>query len=197
MDYYVVGLGNPGETYKHTRHNAGRIVLEAVRERYAFSDWRKDKMRKALVCDGEMAGHRVHFIAPDNYMNNSGESVRMLRRDGAAYEHLFVIHDDIDLPIGGMKISFGRGAGGHNGVRSIIRHLGTRDFVRIRIGVAPVTFWGKIKKPKGEKSVSDFLLKPFTPGELRKIRHISKAAHDAMMMIIAEGRPKAMSVFNE
>jgi len=195
--YTIVGLGNPGEKYKNTRHNAGRMVLDALRKAYGLPAWEKDKYAKALVSKGVLGGEEVLFIAPDNYMNNSGQSVATALTDvEGRSERVIVLYDELDMGIGGFKISFNRGSSGHNGVQSIIDALGTKAFTRIRIGISPVSLFGSIKKPKGEQRVLDFILKPFTGGEQKKIEHVSEEVGKAVHMIISEGREKAMNQYN-
>lgn len=193
----IVGLGNPGEKYENTRHNAGRIVLDVFRESRGFPAWEKDKYAKALIAEGEIDGERVILVAPDNYMNNSGESVAaVLKGAGGKPEHVVVVYDELDIGLGDFKISFNRGSGGHNGVKSIIDCIGTKAFTRIRVGISPVSFLGNVKKPKGEKRVLDFILGPFTGGEKKKVEAVSEKIGDAISTIIAEGRQKAMNRYN-
>ena len=126
----VVGLGNPGEEYENTRHNAGRIVGGLVEKKW-------DSKTK------------VKFLMPDTFMNHSGRAMVSLVKTNKDLENLVIIYDDIDLPLGKIKISFNKSSGGHNGLNSIIKALKSQEFVRIRVGISPVTPSGKIKKPKG------------------------------------------------
>lgn len=172
----IVGLGNPGTEYENTRHNAGRIIVEILSKKL------EDK--------------KIKFLTPDTFMNNSGKAVAPLIKSKKDLKDLIVIYDDIDLPIGKIRISYNRSSGGHNGVGSIIKHLKSQEFTRIRIGVSPHTPTGKIKKPKGEDAVLKFLLGEFKKPELEEIKKLSKKIGEAIEMYYAEGKDKAMSLFN-
>ena len=192
----VVGLGNPGEEYAQTRHNAGRIILEMLAKKNGFSDWYADKRTRALWATGTIGTTKMQFVAPDNFMNNSGGSVKPLVKVKKDLENLVVIYDDLDLPIGRIKISFDRSSGGHNGLGDIIKVLKSQEFVRIRIGVSPETPGGKMKKPKGEKAVIDFLMKEFKDAELTELKKIAKRVGESLEMYAHDGRGKMMTVFN-
>ncbi len=179
----VVGLGNPGTEYENTRHNTGRILAALVEK--------KIKDQKSLP-----AGRQVKFILPDTFMNHSGKAVAPFVKTKKDLENLIVIYDDIDLPLGKIKISFNRSSGGHNGVGSIIKSVKSTEFVRVRVGIAPTTPTGKIRKPKGEEAVMKFLLGEFKKPELEQIKKMSKKITDAIEMIFTEGREKAMSIYN-
>lgn len=172
----VVGLGNPGKEYENTRHNAGRILVETISE--------KDFSKK------------IKFITPDTFMNNSGKEVVKYIKSKKDLKDLIVIYDDIDLPLGRMRISFNRSSGGHNGLGSVIKALKSEEFLRIRIGVAPSTPTGKTKKPKGEEKVLKFLLGNFKPDELKELKKLSKKVAEAVEAIYSESVGKAMSLYN-
>lgn len=193
---YVVGLGNPGEEYAKTRHNAGRIVLEAIAAKNDFSEWRDDKKTKALYAAGKLGTKKLQFVLPDNFMNNSGGSVKPLVKVKKDLENLVVVYDDLDLPLGRVKISFDRSSGGHNGLGDIIKVLKSTAFLRIRIGVSPHTPGGKLKKPSGEKAVLDFLLKEFKKDELAELKKIAKHIAEALQCFAADGKDKMMSLYN-
>jgi PTH1 family peptidyl-tRNA hydrolase len=193
---HVVGLGNPGEEYTKTRHNAGRIILEAIASKNAFSDWRLDKKTKALYAAGSLGKKKFEFVLPDNFMNNSGGSVKPLVKEKKDLEGLVVIYDDLDLPIGRVKISFDRSSGGHNGLGDIIKVLKSQEFLRIRVGVSPHTLGGKLKKPKGEKEVIDFLMKNFKTAELDELKKIATHIGEALECFANDGKDKMMSLYN-
>ena len=172
----VVGLGNPGDEYEKTRHNTGRILVG--------------------ILENKMSDHKIKFLAPDTFMNKSGLAVAKIVKTKKDLENLVVIYDDIDLPLGKMKISFNRSSGGHNGVGSIIKSLKSEEFLRIRVGIAPATPSGKIKKPSGEKAVLNFLLGEFKKLELELIKKQSKKIAEILEVIFTDGKDKAMSVFN-
>ena len=172
----VVGLGNPGKEYENTRHNTGRIIVEIIAE--------------------SLSDNKIKFITPDNFMNNSGKAVVALIKAKKDLKNLIVIYDDIDLPIGKMKISFNRSSGGHKGLGSIIKALKSKEFLRIRIGISHETPSGKIKKPKGEKAVLNFILGIYKKSEIDKLKKLSKKVAEAVEMIFTESKEKAMSLYN-
>ena len=173
----IVGLGNPGKEYENTRHNTGRIVAGLV----------EDKLTDKL---------KIKFILPDTFMNNSGKAVAPLIKSKKDLKDLVVIYDDIDLPLGKMKISFNRSAGGHNGLNSVIKALKSEEFLRIRIGISSATSKGVVKKPKGEKAVINFILGEFKKPELETLKKLSKKVTEAVETIFSESKEKAMSLYN-
>ena len=191
----VVGLGNPGDEYAKTRHNAGRLVLEALAAKHDFSAWKKDGKSKALLSAGEIDGVRMQFVCPDNFMNNSGTSVAYYIKEKEQLSDLVVVYDDMDIALGRIKVSFDRGTGGHNGIESIQQHVQSREFVRVRLGVSPVSEEG-MQKPKGEQAVLDFLLKNFRKSELEELEKISVRVGEALTTYAKEGKEKTMNVFN-
>jgi len=178
MAYLIAGLGNPDPEYTGTRHSLGRAIVQELAGR------------------GKLKAGGLKFVTPDNYMNNSGASLKSLVKNQKQAEKLIVVHDDLDLPVGSLKISFDKSAGGHRGVESVIKALKTQKFIRLRVGICPITPAGKLKKPVGEKAVVDFLMKPFRPAELPLVKKAGQRAMEALEMIVAEGWPKAASLSN-
>ncbi|MDO8659201.1 MAG: aminoacyl-tRNA hydrolase [Candidatus Parcubacteria bacterium] len=172
----LVGLGNPGKEYENTRHNTGRIMVGFLEKK--------------------LENIKVKFITPDTFMNNSGKAVAPFVKSKKDLKDLVVIYDDIDLPLGKIKISFNRSSGGHNGLASVIKSVKSEEFVRIRVGISPATPSGKIRKPKGEKAILNFLLSEYKKSELETIKKLSKKVTEAVEMIFAEGKDKAMSLYN-
>jgi PTH1 family peptidyl-tRNA hydrolase len=185
MCYYVfmklvVGLGNPGKEYENTRHNTGRILVGILEKKI----------------DKEGNKQKIKFLTPDTFMNNSGRAVAPLIKSKKDLKDLVVIYDDIDLPLGKMKISFNRSSGGHNGLGSVIKSLKSEEFLRIRVGISPATPKGVVKKPKGEKMVLNFLLGEYKKPELETIKKLSKKVTEAIECIFTESKEKAMSLYN-
>jgi peptidyl-tRNA hydrolase, PTH1 family len=194
--FYVVGLGNPGEKYKNTRHNVGWFLLDKVRERFSFSSLHESSAYSGEVAEGRVGSSDVTALYPNTFMNNSGAAVKKLVPKGREH-NLVVIHDDIDLAFGEIKIGYGKGAGGNNGVQSIIDALGTKEFIRIRIGIAPMSFWTKeAVRPKGGGPLERFVLKQFSKKELQQLEDISKKATDVLEAIVEKGVNDAMNKFN-
>lgn len=196
MSYLVIGLGNPGKKYERTRHNAGRMAVEEYRARGEFPEWRTDAKRDALVSDGAAEGRAVILALPETFMNESGKAMRVLSRAGFRNDGLVVCHDDIDLPFGTIRISFDRGSGGHKGVESVIDALGGEAFSRVRIGIAPISETGEVRKPSGEEAVEHFVLGAFNEGEREGLPAILSRAADAIGVIITAGVQAAMNRFN-
>ena len=199
--FYVVGLGNPGEEYKGSRHNAGRSFLEYVAKKYDFSDWKDDKKLKALTATGVLGdgkkAKKVMLICPETFMNNSGNAVRPLELSKKALESLCVVYDDLDLPVGKMKISFNRSAGGHNGLASIIKAVKSEAFPRIRLGVSPHTPKGVTKRPAGGDAQIRFLMTKFREGDMVELKKVWKRAVEAIDVMANESRDKAMTLYND
>lgn len=193
---YAVGLGNKGDEYEGTRHNAGRSLLIALAKKNKFTDWKYDKVLDAQKAKGEIEGESFTFILPETYMNNSGRSVKALKLSNKQLEKCVVVYDDLDMPIGKLKLSFNRGSGGHNGIKSIINHLKTEAFPRLRIGVSPHTPGGKIKKPSGEKEVLNFLMKTFTPKEQEELKKVIKKVSESLVLISDRGQAIATNEIN-
>jgi len=178
----VVGLGNPGKEYENTRHNTGRILVGILEKKFSEKDL--------------PAGRQVKFLTPDTFMNNSGRAVAPFVKSKKDLKDLVVIYDDIDLPLGKIKISFNRSSGGHNGLGSIIKSLKSEEFLRIRVGISPATPKGVVRKPKGEKAVLNFLLGEFKKSELETLKKLSKKVAEAVETIFNESKEKAMSLYN-
>ena len=194
--FTIVGLGNPGEEYKNTRHNTGRIILQKIAKDLGFSEWREEGKIKALMSEGKINKEKTQFVMPNNFMNNSGKSIVPIIKSKKDLANLIVIYDDLDLPIGKIKISFNKSSGGHRGLESIIKNVKSLEFTRIRIGTSPVTPSGKIKKPVGEKAVEKWILGEFKDKEINALKKISKMISEALEVIIVESKEKAMSLFN-
>jgi PTH1 family peptidyl-tRNA hydrolase len=194
ITYTIVGLGNPGEEYVETRHNMGRMVLDAFVKKNKWTDWKEDKKLKALVSAGKIGKNKAVLLKPETFMNKSGESVKSLIKSKKTAEALVVIHDDLDLPLGKIKISFAKSSGGHKGVESIMRAIKTEAFIRIRLGISGETAGGKIKKPQGEEKVIDTILGEFKKNELDDLKNIIKKAVTGLELVITDGWEKGASL---
>ncbi|NBD74166.1 aminoacyl-tRNA hydrolase [Patescibacteria group bacterium] len=194
--YYILGLGNPGDEYTHTRHNVGTLALDAIHDAGEFSEWRCDKLKKTCVAKGELAGEKATLIFPTTMMNRSGTVLKDLITSEKKAEQLIVLYDDIDRPFGSVKLAFDRGTGGHKGLDSIVRSIKTKKFLRVRIGVTPTTPSGKLKKPQGETAVVDFLLGEFKKRELEQLEDTFSTTTAAVTSVLTEGRAAAMNRFN-
>jgi PTH1 family peptidyl-tRNA hydrolase len=185
-DLLVVGLGNPGDEYRGSRHNVGAEVVELLAERHG-GRLRKRKER-ALVDEVTIDGRRVALAVPVTYVNDSGHAVgALVRRFGVDPEQLVVVHDELDLPVAELKVKSGGGLAGHNGLRSIVDHLHTQDFRRVRIGVG---------KPVSKERGADHVLNRFGKRDRAEVDVTIEQAADAVEMIVRDGVDAAMNRFN-
>lgn len=196
MSWVVVGLGNPGEEYEATRHNAGREAVMYFAKKAETSPWKAEKRSKSLTTGARVGGKVLALVLPETYMNKSGSAAGYYVKSVKAAERLIVVHDDLDLPLGKIKISFDRGSGGHKGIESIARAVKTKRFTRIRVGVSNTTASGTLKKPQGERDVEKYILGTFKAHELDALKRVYKEVTLAIETIIAEGREIAMNRFN-
>jgi PTH1 family peptidyl-tRNA hydrolase len=196
MTWIIVGLGNPGEEFLDTRHNTGRMALEFFAKQKNFAEWKFDKKANAHISRGIIGKTLVALVNPDTFMNKSGTAVAKFVKSPKAAERLIVVYDDLDLPLGKLKLSFDRGSGGHKGIESIMRAVKTKKFVRVRVGVSPETASGNVKKPEGEKAVVTFILARFRPQEHEELKKIFKKVSEAIETTVVEGREIAMNRVN-
>jgi len=195
--FIIVGLGNPGDEYKNTRHNMGRIILDKFAEVNDFSEWEHSKYGKLLYSWGKIGKKKIELIKPETFMNKSGQAISYVnKKHKIKSENMIVIYDDLDMPLGTFKIAFNRGSGGHKGVESIRKAIKTKEFVRVRVGILQTTPAGKLKKPKGEEKVLNFIMKDFKKDEMAKIKKMSKTINKALIEIVENGRVSAMNQFN-
>ena len=194
--FYIVGLGNHGEKYQNTRHNVGWLVCDYIREKAGLPSLIGDKAMSGRVTEGLILGTPTKLLYPDTFMNNSGSAVvKFVPKSEIG--NLIVIHDDIDLPLGEIKLGRGRGDGGNNGIKSVIEKIGTKEFIRIRIGIAPKNiFTGKTVRPKGGGPLEKFVLKQFTKKEEEKLHEVEERAFCALQLILQSGLETAMNKFN-
>lgn len=185
--FVIVGLGNPGKKYENTRHNAGFIAIDALAEKYGISI--SEKKHKALCGSGVIEGNKVILVKPETYMNLSGESVRSVmdfyKIDPE--EDMLVIYDDISLAPGNIRIRKKGSAGGHNGIKSIIAHTGTQNFMRIKVGVG--------EKPSGW-DLADYVLGHFSDEDNVKLKEAMPDIIQAATLMVQGDVDKAMNDFN-
>ncbi len=184
----IVGLGNPGRGYAHNRHNIGFTCLSyfARTQGIPFDK----KQGQARIGTGEVAGSKVMVARPQTYMNLSGQSVsRLVKKFSIDLNNLLVIHDDLGLPLGKIRIRQGGSSGGHKGVDSIIAWLGGQDFLRIRVGIGrPAEI--------SETDIADYVLSDFTPDEKQTIAGVIPRVSEAILCLLAEGLTAAMNKYN-
>ncbi len=183
--HLVVGLGNPGARYARTRHNVGFLVVERLAARAGAPV--EKKLYGALVGDGVLAATKVMFAMPQQFMNLSGQPVAsILGFYKVARENLVVVHDDMDLPFGRLRVRVGGGHGGHNGIRDIQRLVGA-EFVRVRVGVG---------RPPEKMDPADYVLAPWAPTESRDLDSVLDTASDAVESVVRVGVTQTMNTFN-
>ena len=184
--WLIAGLGNPGTRYTYTWHNVGFMFLAKLAEEHNIS---LTKLQKgSLIGQGRIAGQRVILAAPQTFMNLSGESLRALADYyRVPYEHLLVIYDDADLPLGSLRLLAKGGAGTHNGMRSILLHLGTEQFPRLRIGIGPV--------PE-HLDIHDHVLSKIQEPQRQILAKVAVPACAAIEMLLREGPEAAMNLYN-
>ena len=184
--YLIVGLGNPGRTYRGNRHNVGFMALDilAARMKQGFSRLEHE----SLIAKGELGGKKVMLAKPQTFMNVSGAALsRLAQLHDVPHTNLLVISDDIDLPLGQLRLKPFGGTGGHKGLKSIQEQMGTQDFPRLRIGIG---------RPPGRTDPADFVLDDFTENELREIEIDIRRAADCVLLFLSEGIQAAMTSFN-
>lgn len=184
--YIIVGLGNPGKQYEQTRHNVGFEVIDRLAEKY---DIHMDERKHRAFCGkGMIGGQKVVLVKPQTFMNLSGESVRSaVDFYKVAGDEIIVIYDDISLEPGQLRLRSKGSAGGHNGIKNIIAHLGTQEFPRVKVGVGA--------KPD-RMDLADYVLSHFSKGEWELMNDAFKEAADAVCAIIEDGMDSAMNRFN-
>ncbi len=182
----IFGLGNPGAQYALTRHNVGFMVAGYLADRSGISINRH--RFQAMTGEGMLEGHKILLAEPQTYMNLSGRSVgEAVKFYQVEVESLIVVHDEVDIPFGQVKLKRGGGHAGHNGLRSIIEVLGSADFVRVRVGVG---------RPTTRIPMADYVLSTFAPAEREQLDGLLREAADAVASILVDGVATAMNRFN-
>lgn len=196
MALVIVGLGNPGKEYEKTRHNAGRSVVELLAREEKFDDFTFNKTANALVSKGAVGKLPVTLVLPETMMNLSGKAVAAFIKSPKAAKNLLVIHDDLDLPLGTLKMVFARGSGGHKGVESVMRAIKSGAFARIRIGISGVGKKHQAKKVSGEEKVIKHVIGKWKPGEEAVAKKAIKKAAEAARLFATESLEAATQFAN-
>jgi PTH1 family peptidyl-tRNA hydrolase len=198
--YLIAGLGNPGKKFEKTRHNVGFMISDKLQETSdTFSNWKLEKKFQAKISKGEISSKEVILAKPQTFMNESGKAIKTLntkylpdRQAGKIQNtNLFIVHDDIDLPLGKIKIVKNHGSAGHKGVESIIKELGTKDFIRFRVGIKPEKIENRTQKTE------KFVLKKFTKEEEKILKEVVDKIVQAIETAITEGIDKTMGRYNQ
>ena len=184
----ILGLGNPEPRYEQTRHNIGFDAVDSLAKAWSLS-WKENKRFQGLIAEGiSPYGNKIHLLKPLTYMNRSGQAVRaVIDWYKIAPGSVLVIYDDMDLPVGRLRIRRSGSAGGHNGMKSIISHLGSQDFPRLRIGIG---------KSDRQKQTIGHVLGKFAPDEKKVIQEMLDISVNAVEKSLKEGVEKAMNIYN-
>ena len=184
--WLVVGLGNPGPSYAGNRHNAGFFVLDLLADR--MDSRFKAHRGRVDVVQGRLAGRRVVLTKPKSYMNESGGPVASLRGFfKVPVERIIVVHDELDLPFGGLRLKRGGGDGGHNGLKSLSTALGSKDYLRVRFGIG---------RPPGRQDPADYVLKDFSTTERRELPFLVDRTADAAEALVLQSLEQAQNAFH-
>lgn len=185
----IIGLGNPGKEYIKTRHNAGFIAVDRIRnQELGIREWKFDKKFNAELAEVKIDKEKVMLVKPQTFMNKSGDAVgKLVRFYKIKPADIIIVHDELDLPLGTLRLKIGGGAAGHKGLESVIKALKTQEFARIRIGIAP-----KTRRPRA----MNLVLGKFSPAENKKLDPVLKRVAEAIAIAVTEGVPKSMTLYN-
>src|SRR3989338_6530916 len=200
----IIGLGNPGPQYFNTRHNFGLLVLNYLQDSLAgFSIWETSDKFKALISEGQIGNEKIILVKPQTFMNNSGQTVKLLadfyKIDPS---DILILHDDLDLTLGQIRVSQNISAGGHKGVASIIEKLGTKNFARLRLGIKPEkqSFLSKFLSPLTQRgawgvktSAEKFVLQKFSEKEREIVQQTTQKTKEAILLILKDGLTAAQN----
>jgi PTH1 family peptidyl-tRNA hydrolase len=185
--WLIVGLGNPGDRYTWTRHNIGFLALDMIQKICSASGWHQE--HKAQTCKVRFAGTDLLLAKPQTFMNLSGESVvALMNFYKIPQEQLIVLHDEIDIPFQHLRFHKNRGAGGHNGIKSISALMGTNDYTRLKLGVG--------RPPHPSMSPADYVLQKFNDMEMQELGPFLQRSAEALQCLLQNGLNKASSLFN-
>lgn len=191
----ILGIGNPGEKYQNTRHNSGRIVVESLATHLKLDNFEFDKTLISYVTRGRVGSSQVKILLPETYINKSGEVIKkLITQNKNIASELIVVQDDLDLPLGTIKLVKNRGAGGHKGIESIIKALKTQDFIRLRIGIAKKNHLHKSQK---KDEVINIVIGKFSPVEKDIFKKVVKKSVAALEDILTNSFEHAMTEYNK
>ena len=203
----IIGLGNPGPQYFNTRHNFAWLALNYLQDSLpGFSIWETSDKFKALISEGQIGNEKIILVKPQTFMNNSGQTVKLLadfyKIDPS---DILILHDDLDLTLGQIRVSQNISAGGHKGVASIIEKLGTKNFARLRLGIKPEkqSFLSKFLSPLTQRgawgvktSAEKFVLQKFSEKEREIVQQTTQKTKEAILLILKDGLTAAQNKFN-
>jgi peptidyl-tRNA hydrolase, PTH1 family len=209
----IIGLGNPGEEYVGTRHNAGREAVQEFAKKHGFDDFEFDKKAQALTSNGKLGKGKATLVLPETFMNKSGAAVGRFAKgakkmklpagaDGKpgksikSFPEMIIVHDDLDIPLGKAKMSWYKSAGGHKGVDSVLKALGTEAVFRIRIGITPAKANGSLKKPDHDTITDNFIVAEFKDKEAADLKKVIKKVVDCLELAVSDSPNRAMSDYN-
>ncbi len=203
----IIGLGNPGTEYEGTRHNAGREAVMKFASKHGFDDFEYDKKKQALISEGKVGKVKATLVLPETFMNKSGDALGKIVKGAKkikdsqgktikAFENVLVVHDELDIPLGKAKVSFNKSSGGHKGVESVIKALGTQAFFRIRIGITPASAKGKMKKLDHDTIIDNFIVAEFKDKEADELKSVMKKVVDCIELSVTDSPARAMSDYN-
>ena len=189
----IVGMGNPGAKYAGNRHNIGFMCIDRFAQDNSLSFTRRSSHAK--IAEGRIAGHDIVLAKPQTFMNNSGVSVGgLVRKFKVKFENLIVIHDDLDLPSGRIRIRLGGSSAGHKGINSIVEHIGNQEFIRVRIGIGRPN--GQESNENGEDEVISHVLSDFTPEEKELMQQVIPCVSETLECLLNAGLTEAMNKYN-
>ena len=184
----IAGLGNPGDKFERTRHNVGFRTVDAFCEKNSFFEFKLSKKSNTLISEGFLDEEKVILAKPQTFMNNSGQAIeKLISYYNIPVANLWIVHDDLDLPLGKIKIASNRGSAGHNGIKSVINELKTENFIRFRLGIAANQCC----------SAEDFVLKKFSSEEEKIVKTVVSKATEAIESALIGGIEQAMNEFNQ
>lgn len=182
----IIGLGNPGFEYSKTRHNIGFMIVDYLQNNFNFPKWRKEA--SYYLSFSELLNKKIYLIKPQTYMNLSGIGVReFILNYSFESKDLLIVHDDLDLELGRIRIKYNGKDGGHKGIKSIIDEINSKDFYRLRIGIG---------RPKSKEDIVEYVLSNFEDEERKIIDKIIKLTPEIVKVILEEGWEKAQNLFN-